>query len=226
MSPRPPQRSLYIDGPRQTSAAKSSHGSSGSLQLLRHRRGGGLHAAAGREALVRRLPLFGGAVEEECGVVESLDLEPEELKDFFTQGRTLKAAAPNSRLSWKTVHARLKESMIRQRTHRIVRESTPEGRPLHLVEIYMRTERIKTFKKTCSTYSRTCATYLVRSISCISILMLHISISTVTGLISKKHKVDELYRSDALFRAPLDALSSTNMLSRLCILRFWQDFPS
>ena len=58
---------------------------------------------------------------------------------------------------------------------------------LYLVEIYMRTERIKTFKnKPCATYRRTCATYLVRSISCISILMLHISISTVTGLISKK----------------------------------------
>ena len=58
---------------------------------------------------------------------------------------------------------------------------------LYLVEIYMRTERIKTFKNTpCATYRRTCATYLVRSISCISILMLHISISTVTGLISKK----------------------------------------
>ena len=38
----------------------------------------------------------------------------------------------------------------------------------------------------CATYRRTCATYLVSSISCISILMLHISISTVTGLISKK----------------------------------------
>ena len=61
---------------------------------------------------------------------------------------------------------------------------------LHLVEIYMRTERIKTFKNTpCSTYRRTCATYLVRSISCISILMLHIRISTVTGLISKKRRV-------------------------------------
>ena len=58
---------------------------------------------------------------------------------------------------------------------------------LYLVEIYMRTERIKTFKNTpCATYRRTCATYLVSSISCISILMLHISISTVTGLISKK----------------------------------------
>ena len=58
---------------------------------------------------------------------------------------------------------------------------------LYLVEIYMRTERIKTFKNTtCSTCRRTCPTYLVRSISCISILMLHISISTVTGLISKK----------------------------------------
>ena len=60
----------------------------------------------------------------------SLDLEPEELKDFFTQGRALKAAAPNSRLSWKTVRACLKESMIRQRTHRIVRDTTSEGRPL------------------------------------------------------------------------------------------------
>ena len=58
---------------------------------------------------------------------------------------------------------------------------------LYLVEIYMRTERIKTFKNTpCSTCRRTCPTYLVRSISCISILMLHISISSVTGLISKK----------------------------------------
>ena len=58
---------------------------------------------------------------------------------------------------------------------------------LYLVEIYMRIERIKTFKnKPCATYRRTCATYLVRSISCISILMLHISISSVTGLISKK----------------------------------------
>ena len=55
--------SIYIHGPRQTSAAKSSHGSSGSLQLLRHRRGGRLHVAAGPEALVHRLPLFGGAVE-------------------------------------------------------------------------------------------------------------------------------------------------------------------
>ena len=62
--------------------------------------------------------------------VGSLDLKPERLKDFFTQGRALKAAAPNSRLSWKTVRACLKESMIRQRTHRIVRESSSEGRPL------------------------------------------------------------------------------------------------
>ncbi|CAK9074907.1 Uncharacterized protein SCF082_LOCUS36410 [Durusdinium trenchii] len=62
--------------------------------------------------------------------VGSLDLEEEELKGFFAQGKALKAAAPNSRLSWKTVRACLKESMIRQRTHRIVRESSSEGRPL------------------------------------------------------------------------------------------------
>ncbi|CAK9000408.1 unnamed protein product, partial [Durusdinium trenchii] len=62
--------------------------------------------------------------------VGSLDLKPERLKDFFTQGRALKAAAPNSRLSWKTVRACLKESVIRQRTHRIVRESTSKERPL------------------------------------------------------------------------------------------------
>lgn len=61
---------------------------------------------------------------------------------------------------------------------------------LHLVEIYQNTERSKTFKNTtCSTYHRTCPTYSVRSISRISLLMLLISISSVTGLISKKHKV-------------------------------------
>ena len=58
---------------------------------------------------------------------------------------------------------------------------------LHLVEIYQNTERSKTFKNTtCSTYHRTCPTYSVRSISRISLLMLLISISSVTGLISKK----------------------------------------
>ena len=58
---------------------------------------------------------------------------------------------------------------------------------LHLVEIYQNTERSKTFKNTtCSTYRRTCPTYSVRSISRISLLMLLISISSVTGLISKK----------------------------------------
>ena len=61
---------------------------------------------------------------------------------------------------------------------------------LHLVEIYQNTERSKTFKNTtCSTYHRTCPTYSVRSISRISLLMLLISISSVTGLISKKHLV-------------------------------------
>ena len=65
---------------------------------------------------------------------------------------------------------------------------------LHLVEIYQNTERSKTFKNTtCSTYHRTCPTYSVRSISMISLLMLLISISSVTGPISKKHKVSKAF---------------------------------
>ena len=63
---------------------------------------------------------------------------------------------------------------------------------LHLVEICQSTERSKTFKNTtCSTYRRTCPTYSVRSISRISILMLLISISSVTGLISKQDGTHE-----------------------------------
>ena len=63
---------------------------------------------------------------------------------------------------------------------------------LHLVEICQNTERSKTFKNTtCSTYRRTCPTYSVRSISRISILMLLISISSVTGLISKQDGTHE-----------------------------------
>ena len=88
MSPTPPQRSLYIDGPRQTSAAKSNHGSSGSLQLLRHRRGGGLPLP---EALVHRLPLFGGAVEEECGVVGP---EAGKAEGLFHTGKSTQGCGP------------------------------------------------------------------------------------------------------------------------------------
>ena len=76
---------------------------------------------------MHRLPLFGGAVEEECGVVGPGAGRAEGL---LHTGKSTQGCGPKQSPSWKTVRACLKESMIRQRTHRIVRDTTSEGRPL------------------------------------------------------------------------------------------------